>query len=436
MLFRACTARLGKANTCLLMEKGEDQSQARESTIPASRTSDIFNLVEFLLNRVDLSVETEPVVLRDLETKDLPNARRDFSGPSIATESVFAGLDLISRLEVDPSHLGFAKALVLPLTGSRFWQVREQAARIYASWIPTWDAVATIGSLLSHVTDDSSQNEIHGRLMCVRHILQRLGKPSEATLTENLATLSDILAGLFPSLTYRKWPPIIRSAFLDILNDMAQIDISIKTQDEYDFRPTLMLRGDLAVNSGILPFEKLESQITISGALQLIYNSFVTEATREASPQRLTPSVKPHEVLAALDTGSVVIILRRLSSLTVWNPIIHHELEQLFTSAIIGDFGEDVRSEAMLGLVKEIEGKSQAPEDSFPKAEALEEFLHGHTPIDREAWNVQIRLQASLFTISAPKVFAHCSASGLDCKLCLWICRLREAADDEIVGAS
>jgi hypothetical protein len=94
---------------------------------------------------------------------------------STETERVFPALELIA--EKIPSSSGDDDAqlrkLVLRQMTSTIWAVREYAARVYASLLRPTQTLDEIHSLGDHV-NISSQNYIHGKLLCIRFALLRL----------------------------------------------------------------------------------------------------------------------------------------------------------------------------------------------------------------------------------------------------------------------
>jgi hypothetical protein len=95
---------------------------------------------------------------------------------STVTELVFPALEFIG--EKIPSTSGdddrTLQRSVIQQIGSPVWAVREQAARVYASLLKLPDILQVLRSLVETSGSHCSQNELHGRVLCIGFALQRL----------------------------------------------------------------------------------------------------------------------------------------------------------------------------------------------------------------------------------------------------------------------
>lgn len=108
---------------------------------------------------------------------------------SSAFESVFPALKLIQRIPLPEAHRSEVRELVLRLCGSTHWLIRELAAKTYLTLVDTKKTVAAVGHLLPSL--DLPQNTIHGRLLCVRYLVEKT-RSIELPDNGNLHSLSNI----------------------------------------------------------------------------------------------------------------------------------------------------------------------------------------------------------------------------------------------------
>jgi hypothetical protein len=106
------------------------------------------------------------IIGRLLETPD-----EQLHSPSAAIDCVFPALKIIQRALPPDDVLNELRSSVLRLCGSSHWHVRDMAARTFSMLIPEGDYVTVIRDLLDQKV--SKQNQIHGYLMCVLHLIRR-----------------------------------------------------------------------------------------------------------------------------------------------------------------------------------------------------------------------------------------------------------------------
>jgi hypothetical protein len=95
---------------------------------------------------------------------------------SSTTERVLPALALIG--EQIPSLSGQDDQILRELVYRQFhnpvWGIREQAARIYASFLDHSEILSTVGKLSNRETFIENQNHLHGNVLCIRYALQRI----------------------------------------------------------------------------------------------------------------------------------------------------------------------------------------------------------------------------------------------------------------------
>jgi hypothetical protein len=92
--------------------------------------------------------------------------------PAEAVESVFPALNIIQRVPPPESLRPKIRDIVLRLSQSSHWHVRDMAARTYSGLISGNDTYHTIHTLLHECIDMKSQNKLHGRLLCIYYLLK------------------------------------------------------------------------------------------------------------------------------------------------------------------------------------------------------------------------------------------------------------------------
>ena len=102
-------------------------------------------------------------------------------GTEIITERVFPALELIGeKIPIfDDIHDKLICDLVLGHLRSPVWGIREHAARVYASLLNRSNILVDVGSLVSIISGESSENCIHGITLCIRYSLRRFAATTD-----------------------------------------------------------------------------------------------------------------------------------------------------------------------------------------------------------------------------------------------------------------
>jgi hypothetical protein len=227
MLFRACTRRLGKARISPPTVHNASQLWTSEVTVSNDRAPDVLSVAMNLLDSKWVSrIGTEiPVTL---QSKHQPFAYNDEATHQVATERIFAALDMIGRISPSFHDADYIERLVLGKLSSQVWQVREQAARVLASRVSPWEAFDILGRLVDDMATGKDQNMIHGRLLCVKQILRNMWRSQTKLLRHHLERAAALLHPLVAPIMANDMSVVVRTTFLDIMNDAFEMEILLR----------------------------------------------------------------------------------------------------------------------------------------------------------------------------------------------------------------
>lgn len=217
MLFRACTSRLGKARVNPLVDL-DLQSWTNEGDISIDRSPEVLALAIELLDPSCFSQASSESVTDPSKRQNTLSG--DPAAPSVATERIFAALDLLGRVVTDQEGWHRIEPFLLQQMGSTFWQVRQQAARIFASRVPPWKAPSAIMRLLRNMSNHSHQNALHGQLICIRQIIRYSRRTEGTSDNDSCKLLAEQLSVLEATMKQDNISPMVNSAFIDIRNDL------------------------------------------------------------------------------------------------------------------------------------------------------------------------------------------------------------------------
>lgn len=224
MLFRACTRRLGRARISPPTAQDTSQLWTSEVTVSNDRAPDVLGVAMKLLDSEWFS-STHNEIPVTLQPKHQPFTYNNEATNSVATERIFAALDIIGRISPSFHDADYIERLVLGKLSSRVWQVREQAARVLASRVSPWDAFNVLGRLVDGMATTKDQNMVHGRLLCVRQILRNMWRSQTEPLRHHLERAAALLHPLVAPIMSNEVPIVVRTTFLDIMNDAFEMEI-------------------------------------------------------------------------------------------------------------------------------------------------------------------------------------------------------------------
>ena len=109
-------------------------------------------------------------------------------------QTVFTAIEIIKRFGIPPDHRTVITTVLMKQLGSPIWALREKTAEVLGFLVDEQTIIQEIHAISGH---EWRQNELHGRLLClksmmVRRNIAKSGKPNE------------ILPSLRSSLTRRR----------------------------------------------------------------------------------------------------------------------------------------------------------------------------------------------------------------------------------------
>ncbi|WEW57008.1 hypothetical protein PRK78_002467 [Emydomyces testavorans] len=168
---------------------------------------------------------------------------------SILTERVFPALELIGNKapSLPSSEDEILRRLALSHLSSPVWGIRDHSARTYVSLVKRTELLQTAQEFLVSGTQPQTPNEVHGRLLCMKYLLQKLWELpcgywrraydlllcAEHKLND-LDNLEDAMATiekLFKDHFSLQLAPHTQACFFEILGDALQASVVCGKED-------------------------------------------------------------------------------------------------------------------------------------------------------------------------------------------------------------
>ncbi|KAI9768015.1 MAG: hypothetical protein M1840_005327 [Geoglossum simile] len=131
-------------------------------------------------------------------------------------EAVFPAMDIIRRAgPPKPNDLDLRESILFYM-GSKIWHVRDMAARTFCSLVERERFMEEVSHLIN--LPWTSNNALHGQLLCVRYLLQVYLPRNPTQLRGAIQSLIPLFHSLSGTLSKANTCPINNSAFLDIVN--------------------------------------------------------------------------------------------------------------------------------------------------------------------------------------------------------------------------
>ncbi|KAF7547387.1 hypothetical protein G7Z17_g7765 [Cylindrodendrum hubeiense] len=259
---------------------------------------------------------------------------------SAAAESVFPALDIIRRagppeLLRDELQIHIAKYLASPV-----WHVREIAARTLCSCLlhDKWlDVIATLAAESVQSTDGNTQNHVHGVLLSLRYVIERLQEVMQDRLQEIAAAYLEVV-NMVRALPMSdaagrvqfKFPTfgMSESALLKTQRAIHEVYSASESENPVESLRNLLLGKHMGVNSLVAGLEMIPKLWDVSKFSDIDLSNFcdlyldVCLAIRPAEPrvvalENLTDllyhSLKTNNA-AALSTSSLSLVWSSLHS--------------------------------------------------------------------------------------------------------------------------
>ncbi|KAK2595751.1 hypothetical protein QQS21_006577 [Conoideocrella luteorostrata] len=137
-----------------------------------------------------------------------------------AAESVFPALDIIRRAGPPDLLRDEIQVHVAAYLSSPVWHVREMAARTLCSCLLHKEWLADIRSIFQSVTacqSNNKQNHIHGVLLTLKFVIERLNEVAHGQLLGDLEELSTFVSQTQVDALFPNSPDIV-ATFLDVIN--------------------------------------------------------------------------------------------------------------------------------------------------------------------------------------------------------------------------
>ncbi|XWW97598.1 hypothetical protein V2A60_005582 [Cordyceps javanica] len=161
-----------------------------------------------------------PEVLRDLLKSGHRVMATSSALSAAAAESVFPALDIIRRAGPPALLRDEIQSHVAHYLSSSVWHVREMAARTLCSCLLHEKWLGTIKQIYGQAQDESEGarlNSVHGVLLVIKFVIERLGEVSHDQLKADLPELVAFLSASNIATDYTNCPDIV-AAYLEILN--------------------------------------------------------------------------------------------------------------------------------------------------------------------------------------------------------------------------
>ena len=125
-----------------------------------------------------------------------PRWQRTSVSDTATAQRVFSALEIIERFGIPKDHYARIRELIDCHMRDPLWPIRDKAAKSFAYAIHEKEIAIEAGQLLQSILlSEGLQNALHGRLLCVRYLLARLGPSLWVTLagTKDLSATFGVL---------------------------------------------------------------------------------------------------------------------------------------------------------------------------------------------------------------------------------------------------
>lgn len=224
MLFRALMTRMCRRTT------GTKNSATGPAT-PKDREKIYFHKYPNLI----------PLLSRLLETP-VPKAMAEPSFDTkavsweltISTERVFPALELIgnkittSKTDDDEK----LRLLTLGQIGNPVWGIRDHAARVYASLVQINEITDTALKLSDAGSTALAENQVHGRILCIRYLFQKLWASPPGYWRDSLDYVATVISQVSSHLGGYASSPVAKSALVEVFNDALVAAVQYEKEGE------------------------------------------------------------------------------------------------------------------------------------------------------------------------------------------------------------
>lgn len=145
----------------VLINRLNSGTDINSTTTPSSHRSNHFVYQQF--------PALPDIILRLLRSRKSTYA--PIIGDGERVEQIFPAFEILERYGLPRGQQERISGTLKNHMKSRFWPMREKAAKTYSAIIPEQDAITAFGDLLTASCD--TQNALHGKLLAARWLLRR-----------------------------------------------------------------------------------------------------------------------------------------------------------------------------------------------------------------------------------------------------------------------
>ncbi|OJJ47298.1 hypothetical protein ASPZODRAFT_65750 [Penicilliopsis zonata CBS 506.65] len=332
----------------------------------------------------------------------------------MVTERVFPALELVGEKipmlsDNDDTTL---RDLVLHWINSPVWGIREHAARVYASLLNRSDILQELQKLIDFESQQTSQNLLHGKAMCIRYALRRFQYTPQPYWNGHIDEIVSLLRRAFSLLFPSSRSPFVASALMETLNDTVEQSVRngqegrmatfleevFENHDLYDILDYLLNTNE--------PSWKSSSTTRASSLLRrTLAWAAVLKMMLRGRESDLTLFL---QALSSFDPNAARWILEELDGLFGEKEAYRVNLLNIYTSILLGDHLEIVRTSATANLASILERLLDYRHDNLKGInlpwDALSERFRSAE--ETENWNREmsdagLRLQGCLLAVKA-----------------------------------
>ncbi|KAI0481685.1 putative death-receptor fusion protein-domain-containing protein [Xylaria cf. heliscus] len=308
-------------------------------------------------------------------------------------EAVFPALDIIRRAGPPEGYLQKLYDIISWYLGSHIWHVREIAARTLCSLLLTSTWLQSIELLITDIGHNS--NKLHGALLTIRFLLERLLQVMPDELSEkNISIVNEILGGLFASNNYLYTCTEAQAVYIDILNF---IEKTLKIQANW-------LPGD----SGIFSTQQVSGQAPLALLNIRTGQTIVQQALRRRNKEAIDTLDQELKIALTTDINVACEMLEAISSNEL--PQMDEIRSRLATTYLYACFATkapEPRTAALEGLASLIDAQlTSASRDSTSSTVPSEETMHAlwfdlhQKPVNASLSDAIIRASGPLMAVS------------------------------------
>ncbi|KAI0453227.1 putative death-receptor fusion protein-domain-containing protein [Xylaria acuta] len=321
---------------------------------------------------------------------------KESSGITMGTqtaEAVFPALDIIRRAGPPEGYLQKLYDIISWYLGSHIWHVREIAARTLCSLLLTSTWLKSMELLI--ISTGESSNKLHGALLTVRFLLERLLQVMPDELSEkNINVVYEILGSLSAANCCLHTCTEAQTVYIGILNF---IERTVQIQPKW-------LRGD----SGIFSAQQGSGQAPLALLNIRMGETIVQQALRRKDEKAIDMLDQELNIALTTDINVACGMLEAVTSSDLLHTDkIRSRLAITYLHVCFATKVPEPRTAALEGLASLIDALLRsAPRDSTLSAVPSEETTHAlwldlyQKPINASLSDAIIRVSGPLMAIS------------------------------------